>query len=126
MRTLKGALRRRDVCCDRRMMKARSSCGSQKRTSTITCQVHQSYNDRQNNSRTLLNTFSFFKVKNSPHARHYKIKQGDYLKNFFLVQHTTFKTLPELIEFYCKSQNGLCVKLDQPCVKVGISIRSTA
>lgn len=67
-----------------------------------------------------------FKVKNSPHARHYKIKQGEYFKNFFLVQHTTFKTLAELIEFYSKSQNGLCVRLNQPCVKVGISIHLTA
>ncbi|XP_056624168.1 tyrosine-protein kinase SRK2 [Triplophysa dalaica] len=60
----------------------------------------------------------YLSVKNSPHARHYKIKQGEHYKNFFLVQRTTFKNLPELIEYYSKSQNGLCVKLNQPCVKL--------
>ncbi|XP_057200162.1 tyrosine-protein kinase SRK2 [Triplophysa rosa] len=78
----------------------------------------------QNNEGTFLvwkseeNDHYYLSVKNSPHARHYKIKQGEHNKDFFLIQHTTFKTLPELIEFYSKSQNGLCVKLNQPCVKL--------
>nr|XP_055028482.1 tyrosine-protein kinase SRK3 [Misgurnus anguillicaudatus] len=62
----------------------------------------------------------YLSVKNSPHARHYRIKQRESNQRFFLVHHKPFKTLHELVTFYTEAQNGLCVKLSNPCVKLDL------
>lgn len=66
-----------------------------------------------------------FKVRNGLHTRHYRVKQGENNKHFFLVHHTTFQTLRELIEFYSKNEGGLCAKLHEPCVKVSEELKPT-
>lgn len=66
-----------------------------------------------------------FKVWNGLHARHYRVKQGENDKQFFLVHHTPFQTLCELIEFYSKYESGLCAKLHEPCVKVSKELQPT-
>ncbi|XP_016379409.1 tyrosine-protein kinase Src42A-like [Sinocyclocheilus rhinocerous] len=60
----------------------------------------------------------YLSVRNGLHARHYRVKQGENEKHFFLVHHTTFQSLRELIEFYSKNEGGLCAKLHEPCVKL--------
>ncbi|XP_067224239.1 tyrosine-protein kinase Src42A [Chanodichthys erythropterus] len=60
----------------------------------------------------------YLSVRNGNHARHYRIKQRENDKQFFLLHHTTFPTLRELIQFYSKNEGGLCEKLHEPCVKL--------
>ncbi|XDV42726.1 hypothetical protein PO909_011343 [Leuciscus waleckii] len=60
----------------------------------------------------------YLSVRNGPHVRHYRIKQRESEKQFFLVHHTPFQTLRELVEFYSKNEGGLCTKLHEPCVKL--------
>ncbi|XP_077094855.1 tyrosine-protein kinase Src42A [Siphateles boraxobius] len=60
----------------------------------------------------------YLSVRNGPHVRHYRIKQRENEKQFFLVHHTNFQTLRELVEFYSKNEGGLCTKLHEPCVKL--------
>ncbi|XP_016296578.1 tyrosine-protein kinase SRK2 [Sinocyclocheilus anshuiensis] len=64
------------------------------------------------------NNQCYLSVRNGLHARHYRVKQGENEKHFFLVHHTTFQSLRELIEFYSKNEGGLCAKLHEPCVKL--------
>lgn len=66
-----------------------------------------------------------FKVRNGLHTRHYRVKQGENDKHFFLVHLTAFQTLRELIEFYSKNESGLCSKLQEPCVKVSEELKPT-
>lgn len=67
----------------------------------------------------------YFKVRNGPNVRHYRIKQRENENQFFLVHHTIFQTLRELVEFYSKNEGGLCTKLHEPCVKVSKEFEPT-
>ncbi|XP_052436625.1 tyrosine-protein kinase SRK2 [Carassius gibelio] len=60
----------------------------------------------------------YLSVRNGLHARHYRVKQGENDKNFFLVHHKIFQNLPDLIKFYSENESGLCAKLQEPCVKL--------
>ncbi|XP_052386509.1 tyrosine-protein kinase SRK2 [Carassius gibelio] len=64
------------------------------------------------------NNLYYLSVWSGLHARHYRVKQGENDKQFFLVHHKTFQTLCELIEFYSENKSGLCAKLHEPCVKL--------
>lgn len=66
-------------------------------------------------------SFVSFSVKNGPYARHYRIRERESDKRFYLVNRKTFQTLPELVQSYSKDQDGLCARLNLPCVMVGIS-----
>ncbi|XP_051501869.1 tyrosine-protein kinase SRK2-like [Myxocyprinus asiaticus] len=64
------------------------------------------------------NNHYYLSVRNGPHVRHYRIKQAELEKQFFLVHQTTFKTLSELVQFYSENEGQLCAKLNDPCVKL--------
>ncbi|XP_054135016.1 tyrosine-protein kinase FRK [Melozone crissalis] len=49
-------------------------------------------------------------------VKHYRIKRMD--ESFFLTRRKTFKTLNELVDYYSKNSDGLCVLLGQPCLKI--------
>ncbi|NXY16439.1 FRK kinase, partial [Atrichornis clamosus] len=51
-------------------------------------------------------------------VKHYRIKKLD--GGFFLSRRKTFKTLNELVDYYSKNSDGLCVLLRKPCLKVQI------
>ncbi|TSO25136.1 Tyrosine-protein kinase Src42A [Bagarius yarrelli] len=58
----------------------------------------------------------YLTVKGEGVAKHYRIKERESDKWFYLVSHKAFQTLPELVEAYSKHQDGLCACLNRPCV----------
>ncbi|XP_053919940.1 tyrosine-protein kinase FRK isoform X2 [Cuculus canorus] len=52
-------------------------------------------------------------------VKHYRIRKLDE-GGFFLSRRKTFKTLNELVDHYSKNNDGLCVVLGKPCLKVQI------
>ncbi|KAB5562171.1 hypothetical protein PHYPO_G00014920 [Pangasianodon hypophthalmus] len=66
--------------------------------------------------RSTENNCFYLSVKNGPFARHYRIRERESDKWFYLVIRKTFRTLPELVESYSKHQDGLCARLNLPCV----------
>ncbi|NXI17170.1 FRK kinase, partial [Irena cyanogastra] len=51
-------------------------------------------------------------------VKHYRIKRKD--GNFFLTERKTFKTMNKLVDYYSKNNDGLCVLLRQPCLKIQV------
>ncbi|NXU46482.1 FRK kinase, partial [Drymodes brunneopygia] len=51
-------------------------------------------------------------------VKHYRIHKLD--GSFFLARRKTFKTVKELVDYYSKNNDGLCVLLRQPCPKIQI------
>ncbi|KAB5517024.1 hypothetical protein PHYPO_G00184740 [Pangasianodon hypophthalmus] len=49
-------------------------------------------------------------------VKHYKIKRSDN-GHYFVSKRRTFITLKELVEYYSTTEDGLCVRLTQPCRK---------
>lgn len=49
-------------------------------------------------------------------VRNYKIH--DNYGSYFLVQRASFPSVQELVYYYLEEQDGLCAKLDKPCIKV--------
>lgn len=66
--------------------------------------------------RSTENNCYYLSVKNGPYARHYRIRERESDKRFYLVNRKTFQTLPELVQSYSKDQDGLCARLNLPCV----------
>uniref|UniRef100_W5JZX1 Tyrosine-protein kinase n=1 Tax=Astyanax mexicanus TaxID=7994 RepID=W5JZX1_ASTMX len=66
--------------------------------------------------RSAENHFFYLSVKDGPYVRHYRIKEGEAGKLFFLVSQKTFPTVSDLVEHYSKNQDGLCTQLNAPCV----------
>ncbi|KAF4084188.1 hypothetical protein AMELA_G00125860, partial [Ameiurus melas] len=66
--------------------------------------------------RSTENNCYYLSVKNGPYARHYRIRERESDKWFYLVNRKTFQTLPELVLSYSKDQDGLCARLNLPCV----------
>lgn len=56
-------------------------------------------------------------VLDSGRVKHYKLKK---LENghYFVSRSRSFQTLNELVEYYSKQADGLCVRLGEPCKKV--------
>ncbi|NWU12211.1 FRK kinase, partial [Cephalopterus ornatus] len=52
-------------------------------------------------------------------VKHYRIRKLDE-GGFFLSRRKTFKTLNDLVDYYSKNSDGLCVLLRKPCLKVQI------
>ncbi|NXT54981.1 FRK kinase, partial [Pluvianellus socialis] len=52
-------------------------------------------------------------------VKHYRIRRLDE-GDFFLNIRKTFKTLPEVVDYYSKTSDGLCVVLGKPCPKVQV------
>lgn len=62
--------------------------------------------------------FSFLRsVRDNDTVKHYRIRQGDDGR-FFIARRITFHSLPELVNHYSKTSDGLCVNLRRPCVHV--------
>lgn len=49
-------------------------------------------------------------------VKHYRIRTSDNGR-YYAAARSTFRTMPELINFYSKGANGLCCKLVKPCPK---------
>ncbi|XP_027028480.2 tyrosine-protein kinase SRK3 [Tachysurus fulvidraco] len=58
----------------------------------------------------------YLSVKYEDVVRHYRIKERESDKWFYLVKQKEFQTLSELVESYSKHQDGLCTCLKLPCV----------
>ncbi|NXT76028.1 FRK kinase, partial [Zapornia atra] len=52
-------------------------------------------------------------------VKHYRIRRLDE-GGFFLTRRKTFKTLNEMVDYYSKNSDGLCVVLGKPCIKLQI------
>ncbi|NXU89557.1 FRK kinase, partial [Xiphorhynchus elegans] len=52
-------------------------------------------------------------------VKHYRIRKLDE-GGFFLSRRKTFKTLNDLVDYYSRNSDGLCVLLRKPCLKVQI------
>ena len=54
-------------------------------------------------------------IRDIERVRHYKIRRPD-VGCFFVTRRVTFETIPELIQYYEKQADGLCVNLKAPCL----------
>ena len=54
-------------------------------------------------------------IRDVERVKHYKIHRHDD-GSFFLTSVVNFKTIPELIQYYKKQSEGLCVSLKAPCL----------
>ena len=54
-------------------------------------------------------------IRDTEKVRHYKIRRLD-VGGFFIANQVTFKTIPELVQYYEKQADGLCVNLKAPCL----------
>ncbi|XP_045699702.1 tyrosine-protein kinase FRK [Phyllostomus hastatus] len=52
-------------------------------------------------------------------VKHYRIRRLDE-GGFFLIRRRTFSTLNEFVSHYTKASDGLCVKLEKPCLKIQV------
>lgn len=82
-------------------------------------------NEIMNESRTwfawyqVMVFLSFFPtVLDRGKVKHYKIRKTD-TGEYFVSRNRNFPTLKQLVEHYSKQEDGLCVRLLQPCKKVG-------
>ncbi|KAK3563713.1 hypothetical protein QTP86_034442 [Hemibagrus guttatus] len=62
------------------------------------------------------NNSYYLSVKNEGVARHYRIKERESDKWFYLVTRKAFRTLSDLVQSYSKNQDGLCACLNLPCI----------
>lgn len=62
-------------------------------------------------------SYLYILVRDGDTVKHYRIRQLDE-GGFFIARRTTFRTLQELVEYYSKDADGLCVNLRKPCVQV--------
>ncbi|CAF1048184.1 unnamed protein product [Adineta ricciae] len=56
-------------------------------------------------------------IRDNDSVKHYRIRQGEDGR-YYIARRTTFNTLPELVNHYSKTSDGLCVNLRQPCVHI--------
>ena len=54
-------------------------------------------------------------IRDKEKVKHYKIQRLD-AGGFFVTNRMTFETIPELIQYYKKQADGLCVNLKAPCL----------
>ena len=54
-------------------------------------------------------------IRDTEKVRHYKICRLD-AGGFFITRRVTFETIPELVQYYEKQADGLCVNLKAPCL----------
>ncbi|CAG5950500.1 unnamed protein product [Menidia menidia] len=52
-------------------------------------------------------------------VKHYKLKKNEY-GQYFVSKSKFFPTLKELVEYYSRQADGLCVRLGQPCKKMEV------
>jgi len=75
---------------------------------------HGAFMIRDSESRQ--NDFSL-SVRDGDTVKHYRIRQLDQ-GGFFIARRITFRTLQEIVSHYSHEQDGLCVNLRKPCVKL--------
>ena len=54
-------------------------------------------------------------LRDTEKVRHYKIRKLD-VGGFFIIRRMTFKTVPELVQYYKEQADGLCINLKAPCL----------
>ncbi|XP_037376854.1 tyrosine-protein kinase FRK [Talpa occidentalis] len=52
-------------------------------------------------------------------VKHYRIRRLDD-GGFFITRRKVFPTLKEFVSYYTKTNDGLCIKLDKPCLKIQV------
>lgn len=81
----------------------------------LNCNKHGSYlirpSDGSNHSYSL-------SLRDTNSVKHYRIRRLDQDGTYYIARRLTFKTLNELVEYYSKLADGLCVQLGDPCVKM--------
>lgn len=64
--------------------------------------------------------FCCFSVLDRGKVKHYKIQKLDN-GQVYVSMNKSFTTIKELVEYYSKHLDGLCVRLNEPCIKVKLS-----
>ena len=54
-------------------------------------------------------------IRDTEKVRHYRLRRLN-VGGFFVTRRVTFETLPELVQYYEKQADGLCVNLKAPCL----------
>ena len=54
-------------------------------------------------------------IRDTEKVRHYKIRRLD-VGGFFVTRRVTFEAIPELVDYYRKQADGLCINLKAPCL----------
>ncbi|XP_029452226.1 tyrosine-protein kinase SRK2-like [Rhinatrema bivittatum] len=60
----------------------------------------------------------YLSVRCREQVRHYKILGSE--KSFHIVERKQFRSLSELVKYYSHTEDGLCTRLKQPCVKLDV------
>ena len=85
----------------------------------LNCNKHGSYlirpSDGSNHSYSL-------SLRDTSSVKHYRIRRLDQDGTYYIARRLTFKTLNELVEYYTKLPDGLCVQLGEPCVKMELPL----
>ncbi|VDD87908.1 unnamed protein product [Enterobius vermicularis] len=82
----------------------------------LSANEHGSFLVRDSESRQ--NDFSL-SVRDGDTVKHYRIRQLDQ-GGFYIARRKPFATLAEMIAYYAREPEGLCVTLRRPCIKVDI------
>ena len=61
--------------------------------------------------------FFFSSVLDKGQVKHYKLRKLDS-GGYYVSRSKSFETLKELVEHYSNTEDGLCVRLREPCKKV--------
>ena len=54
-------------------------------------------------------------IRDTEKVRHYRIRRLD-VGGFFVTRRMTFESIPELVQYYEKQADGLCINLKAPCL----------
>ena len=77
----------------------------------------QSFNEGSflvRNSETTTGDFSL-SINHMKEVKHYRIRRLD-VGDFFITHQLTFRTIPELVQYYEKQADSLCINLKVPCL----------
>ncbi|XP_056410077.1 tyrosine-protein kinase SRK2-like [Hyla sarda] len=61
----------------------------------------------------------YISVREEQNVRHYRVHQSRN-GSFYLVERASFSSLKGLVQYYCQQCDGLCTKLENPCVKLDL------
>ncbi|KAL7670167.1 hypothetical protein ACOME3_005110 [Neoechinorhynchus agilis] len=59
-------------------------------------------------------------VRDTLEVKHYRIRHSPEEGCFFIARRVTFKTLHDLVDYYSRTAEGLCVELRRPCARTAV------
>ncbi|XP_040203965.1 tyrosine-protein kinase SRK3-like [Rana temporaria] len=62
--------------------------------------------------------YYYLSVREGSEVRNYRIQE--FNDSYYLGQRVSFPTIKDLVQYYHEKQDGLCTKLDKPCVKLDL------